>query len=292
MRSALRVVFKTGRGLRTLALNFFAFFGAVSAGLQFYGAVFVPDKPFANPLTVVLIIAGLGILFALWRTWPRSKISQTFNTGAHEVTVDVVVGDILDHKGQIVVGFSDTFDTDTSGDKIIKASSLQGQLLKKRFNNDSAALDQALATDLNNSEATSTEHRANKPLGKLDRYPIGTVAVIGQSVDDRVYALAYSTMGNNLLAQSSVHDVWCALGQLWTSVYEHGQQEPVALPLVGTGLARINYLDRESMLRMALLSFVARSRETFICEKLTVYIHESDRDKINMLELKAFLKTL
>jgi hypothetical protein len=46
------------------------------------------------------------------------------------------------------------------------------------------------------------------------------------------------------------------------------------------------------MLRMSLISFVARSRENLICNELTIYIHPTDQRHINMLELKAFIKTL
>jgi len=292
MKNTLRIVFWTRRGLQTLALRTFAFFGLVSAIVQFYGAVYVPDKSLKHPLAVVLATIGTGFLYGLLRTWPRSKVSRTLEASAHDVTVNVVVGDILKHKGQVVVGFSDTFDTDTDGNKVINARSLQGQLLAQRFNNDPKELDRALASSLRGIAHETTEKRVDKHVGKLSRYPIGTVAVLGTTTDERIYALAYSRMGNNLVAKSSVHDIWCALGQLWSAVYIHGQQQPIAIPLVGTGLARVNYLDRESMLRMTLISFVARSRENLICNELTVYIHPTDQDKINMLELKAFLKTL
>ncbi len=64
------------------------------------------------------------------------------------------------------------------------------------------------------------------------------------------------------------------------------------MPLVGSELARINCLDRESLLKMSLLSFVSRSREELICKDFTVIIHPKDHDKINMLEVEAFLRSL
>jgi hypothetical protein len=86
--------------------------------------------------------------------------------------------------------------------------------------------------------------------------------------------------------------LWQSLGSVWDAVYLHGQRETVAIPIVGSELAKINCLDRESLLRMILLSFVARCREELICKKLVVVIHPKDYDRINMLEVDAFLKTL
>lgn len=287
---ALKIVLSTKRGLRLLALHTFASIGLISAVVQLDSAVYSPSHSSQYPLGVILFTGLASIMYGFVRAWPRGKVSRTFTP--NNITVNVVVGDILRHKGQIVVGFSDTFDTDTQGDKIISSKSLQGQLLKHRYDGDQALLDSVLASSLRGFIPYRTEGRADKPYGKRARYDIGTVAVIGNAPEERVYCLAYSTMKNDLVAESTVHNLWCAVGQLWDAVYTHGQRLPVAMPLIGTGLSRINALDRESLLRMTLLSFVARSREKLVCNELTVYIHPTDRDKINMLELEAFLKTL
>ena len=287
----LRILFVTRRGVRGVTINSLACFGLISASLQFYSVLYGTTIGIINPAYIICLTAFISLAYGIFRTWPKNVVSRTFTANAHDISVTIKVGDILSQNGQIVIGFSDTFDTDTTNNKIISSKSLQGQMLAKKYNGDLNALDLAISTALTNTTHSTTERRSSKE-GKLTRYPIGTVAILEPSANERIYALAYSKMNNNLVAESSVHEVWEALGRLWTAVYEHGQQAPIAMPLVGTKLARINYLDRESMLRMTLLSFVARSREKHFCSELTVLIHESDRDKINMLELAAFLRTL
>lgn len=208
------------------------------------------------------------------------------------MTITLKVGNLFHQPNQLVVGFSDTFDTDTTNDKIISSRSLQGQLLVSRYSNDVHRLDSELSRALASVKPAFTEDRTAKPAGKLDRYELGTVAVLGQSETDRVYAVAYSRMSNDLVAKSSVHDLWLALGSLWDAVYIHGQRRPVSMPLLGSGLARINCLDSESLLKMELLSFVSRSQEELICKELNIVIYESDAEQVNMLEMAAFLKTL
>jgi hypothetical protein len=99
-------------------------------------------------------------------------------------------------------------------------------------------------------------------------------------------------MGNNLVVKSSVDDLWHSLGQLWEEVYAKGQHERVVVPIMGSELARIHCVDRESLIRLILLSFVARSREALLCKELVLVVHPADAMKVNMLEVAAFLKTL
>ncbi len=108
----------------------------------------------------------------------------------------------------------------------------------------------------------------------------------------RVFGVAYTRMGNDLIAHSSVDYLWHSLNQIWDAVYLHGQRERVAIPLIGTEFARISCLDRDSLLKMILLSFVARSREDPVCRELIVIIHPRDYEKINLLEVDTFLQTI
>ena len=108
----------------------------------------------------------------------------------------------------------------------------------------------------------------------------------------RIYCIAYSELGNDLVAKSSVEFLWQSLGTLWDAVYEHGQHEPLSVPIMGSELARIANVDRESLIRLILLSFMARSRERLLCKELTVVVHPTDVTSVNMLEVRAFMGSL
>lgn len=204
--------------------------------------------------------------------------------------ISVRRGDLFQQDGQLVVGFTDTFDTNTENDLIINSGSVQGQLLQRVFNGDIEVLDQALDSTLQPLRSEEIA-RSAKAHGKLRRYPIGTTGVISAG-SRRVYCVAYSRMGNDLVAKSSMDDLWHSLGALWDEVYRRGQHERVVLPIIGSELARIQCVDRESLIRTILLSFVARSREQLLCKELVVVIHPSDATKVNMLEVAAFMRAL
>jgi hypothetical protein len=244
------------------------------------------------PVDQLLILAALAVVaiaWGLWRAWPRSSISR--DLGTPEVKVGVTVGDLFQQDAHLVIGFTDVFDTDMSTGEVIDPSSVQGQFQTRVYNGDAARLDDDLARELGQVPVQHTERQEDKPRGKRERYPIGTVAVLGDS-SRRYFCIAYTEMQNNLVAKSSVDQLWHALSSLWRAVHEKGHRRTVAIPVIGTELARINCLDRESLLKMILLSFVAQSREEVVCRELVVVIHPKDYQRINILEVAAFLRQL
>src|SRR6185312_15848930 len=104
-----RILFGTMRGWKRMAVHSFAAFGLISAVIQFYSAVWVPGHAVAQPLRFALLAAIISLVYGVLRSWPKRSVRRDF--GRPEMSVSVVVGDLLERKGQIVVGFSDTFDT-------------------------------------------------------------------------------------------------------------------------------------------------------------------------------------
>ncbi|MGH7930485.1 MAG: macro domain-containing protein, partial [Candidatus Binatia bacterium] len=219
-----------------MALNTFAAFGLISASIQFWSAVWAPEDGIPYPWWAVLTVVAASLAFGLVRAWPRQQVRREF--GRPDIVVEVRVGDLFDQDGHLVVGFSDTFDTDIESNVIINAKSVQGQLLSRVYGGDRERLDAELKDVLTNEPVAIVEPPGAKRDGKTHRYPIGTVAVLG-SPSRRIFAVAYSKMGNDLIARSSVDHLWHSLNQVWESIYLHGQRERIAIPLIGAEFARI-----------------------------------------------------
>jgi hypothetical protein len=259
MLRPFQLMFGTRRGLGLLLLNAFAAFGLLSALVQFYSAVWVPDVSLPHPGGIALAVVGFAVVYSLARAWPRRRVSREF--GRPDISVVVAEGNLFDQKADLVIGFNDVFDTDTTDGIIINPTSIQGQFLQRIYENNRADLDADLEDALKGKTVLATESRTTKPQGKLDRYPIGTVATLIDPESRRFFCIAYSKMQNNLVAKATVDNMWNSLSCLWDAVYLERSRGTVAMPIVGSELARVDSLDRESLLRMILLSFVARSRE-------------------------------
>ncbi|WP_376735058.1 macro domain-containing protein [Streptomyces broussonetiae] len=263
-----------------------AAFGGVSAVVQFVGQLF-PEA--LDPAPVLGGSVLLCVAWAVARGRQPRAVAQDFRRP--NMTVSVGCGDLFEERAHLVVGFSDTFDTDVHDGIVISGSSVQGQLLHRRYHGDTVRLDSALGAALRHVTPLARETREDKPHGKLDRYPVGTVAVLGTR-PRLVFAVAYSRIGNDFVARSSTEELWLSLNRVWDAVHRHGQLDRVALPLLGSGLSRLHGLDEESLLRLILLSFITRSRERVICRELRIVLRPAEAERVDMTEVAAFLRVL
>ncbi|MBR7838313.1 hypothetical protein KDL01_33900 [Actinospica durhamensis] len=276
-----------GRPGRRFAGEVLAAFGAISALVQFVGQLFPRALAHPGPLTVVAL--GLCLAWGVARARHRPRVIRVFRHPS--TTVAVVPGNLFDQDAHLVIGFSDTFDTDTGEHGPIDAASLQGQLLAREYGGDLPALDRALTAALREVRPCARERRVDRPRGKRLRYPIGTTAVLGRR-PRLIFAVACSRIGNDDVARSSVEDLGVSLHRLWDAIQRHGRLEPVAMPLLGAGLSRLDQVDVESLVRMIVLSFVLRSRERLICRELRIVLRPGDFARIDLRELDALLEIL
>ncbi|MGW7726571.1 macro domain-containing protein [Streptomyces canus] len=247
-----------------------------------------PTTELQGGRTIVWLVA-LSCLWAIMRSIPRKSFGRDFKHPNFSVVVKV--GDLFAEQSGLIIGFTDVFDTSTEDGDIISPRSVQAQFLEKVFHGDASALDEALTVALSGSPVIESESEASKPRGKRDRYALGTVAVIAGG-EYKYYGVAYSRMSNNLVAQSSVDHLWRSLDNVWSALSSSGHLEPVAIPILGSDLAKVGSLGRESLIKMIVLSFVARSRVSLVSRKLTVVVHPSDADEVDLNEVQAFLNSL
>lgn len=193
--------------------------------------------------------------------------------------VDVVLlsGDLFEQAGaNLVVGFTDTFDTATDQDVVISRGSVQGQLVDHLFGGQRRLLDEKLRAGLRGVPAVGTESVRAKPRGRRVRYPVGTTVAV--PVDGRrVFATAYSRLGNDLVARSGHDDLRVSLDSLWASVAVHGMFRPLAVPLIGSGLARVTDLERGELAALIVDSFIdACRRHPALTPELRIVIRPGD----------------
>lgn len=198
-------------------------------------------------------------------------------------SVVVTRGDLFaQHDANLLVGFTDTFDVEMKQDLVISRASAQGQLVDRLYGGDVAALDRDLRRGLQSVAPAGRETTRTKPRGKRIRYPIGTVIAIPRD-GRRVFATAYSRLGNDLVARSCPEYLATALDQVWASAARFGQLAPIAVPMIGSGLSRLTELGPEDVLTMIVESFLRGCREhRTVAAQLRIVLRASDLERTDM----------
>lgn len=271
---------RTRRFRRLFFTHSFAAFGLLSAVA---GAidVFVPGELAKTP-ALVWVLGVLSFLYGLFRAWPR-PIEESYSTPATKISL--VAGDLFDLTGHLVIGTCDTFDT--ASPQIAK-NSVQGQFLDRVYGGDGVQLDAHLRAALADEQVVA---QVNK-LGKTDRYALGTVATLKQQAR-RFFMLAYTSMDERNVAHGTSDGFWSSLSRLWIEVRAESNGGRVCIPVIGGGQSKLSQvLPAEDSVRFIAMSFMLASRAQKICDELVIVALPKQYEKMDHLELQAFLSSL
>ncbi|MFD7326122.1 macro domain-containing protein [Streptomyces sp. NPDC059875] len=283
-RRALLANLRRSTTLGSFARSFLTGLGLV-AGIVGLGSGLFPDLAKEFGLLILTGALSVSLGYGLWTAWPRSSYSREFTVP--RTRVSITVGDLFSQDGHLVIGMTDTFDTEPP--RIIHPTSVQGQFLAQVYANDTARLDAELADALRTTPIVSRESPDAKPRGKLDRYPLGTVAVL-RDAHRSYFGLAYSRMSGECVAESSVPRLWSALTSLWAAIRTEGDLETVNIPTIGLGLARLSgQISQADLVHLIVISFLTASRERVITEHLRIVLSPQSAEHTDLRRLAAFL---
>ena len=231
-----------------------------------------------------LVVIGVGVIWALIECGPKSLVKC--NLKGRDVGIEIRISNIFDVEGAFIISTNSTFDTSIS-EGLISPNSLQGQFTK-RYYDDEEHLNNDLEKSLTEQVPVSLAEKKRK--GKKERFDIGTVAKV-RPKDQLVYLVAIAHMDENGKAYSSYEEVIESLGKLWNYIAAQGELEPLVVPVLGTGLARLT-VEREEMIREIIGSFITACSEKKFAEKLTIVISPEDyrEHDIDLHELENYLR--
>jgi DNA-binding SARP family transcriptional activator len=208
------------------------------------------------------------------------------------VTVVVRCGDMFEQDdANLAMGFGDTFDTAIADDAVISRDSVQGQLLDRLYGGDRRRLDADLRRGLRGVEAVRVENAHDKPRGKRVRYPVGTVVPLPMD-GRRVFGFVHCRQDLDLVTHSTPAELRLGLEQLWRSVRQYGLLRPVAIPLAGSGLARVAGLTREQLMILIIDTFLTSCRDARCASELRIVLRKSQVGRMRISDVARFVETL
>lgn len=192
-------------------------------------------------------------------------------------TLIVEFGDLFRAKAKIrVIGVNRCFDTMVNAE-LISPNSLHGAWLRRYLMSHSREeLDREIDRQLEDREF---EEMPEKRLGKKRRYPAGTVVEIKDG-DICYYLTAMTVLDEGKLTASCTVEAYCtSILRLMQHYNEHGQQEDIALPLLGSGAARIPKKENELLQCMLALIKMGRNHGQ---GNIEIVLREELREKISL----------
>lgn len=232
-----------------------------------------------------IYLFAIVIFCFLFLSKPKLSIEAKLN--GRDVAIEVRVCDAFKLKDSaLVVPINTAFDTDLEAIKSAKTS-IQSQMLKTYYSNNSSYLDLDIANQL--EKELYPYEITNKQLGKQNIYKIGTVIKI-KNKEKLFYLLANSHINENGRAYTTEEDLQEAIAHLWYYICEKGDKGIITIPLIGTGLARAN-VTREKIVHTIIRSFIAACSSKVFCDKLIIAIHPQDiiKTSLNVDSLGSFL---
>ncbi len=226
----------------------------------------------------IMLAVFLGIYVIMWfRANTLNNVSLEINNS----TVVVKFGDIFEENELKVIAFNEYFDTQVDN-KIIADSSLNGIYIKTKVN-DVSELDNRIGTDidLNNKFIKNNSRRI---CGKQKIYKLGTI------FKNEDYLLtAFTKFDDDNRAYLSMPDYINFLLNFWNEIDIIYAGRSVSIPLLGSGITRFkeyNAISEQELLELLIWSFKVSKIKFTYPSKVSIVIHESKKDKINLYKLK------
>jgi hypothetical protein len=228
----------------------------------------------------IFLVILLVIYFLLWR---NAESLEEVSLDIDGSNVMVKKGDIFEQPGFKVIAFNEYFDTQVD-DRIISRQSLNGIFITDHLKITIDELDKYISNYQFDGDEFLRENTARKS-GKKKQYNIGTICVY-----ENYLLTAFSKFDDKNRAYLTMPEYLGFLINFWDKVNRVYAQKSVSVPIFGSGITRIKEhknISDEDLLKIMLWTFRISETRFKYPAKLTIVIHESKIEKVNLLDIKS-----
>ena len=236
---------------------------------------------------VSFLVATLLVLFIF-------KTSHLWKKGKNEVIA--MYGDLLkisfvkNKKDTriVVIPVNDTFDTiveepsELIKHPLVSSETLHGMWINKFCKEEKISPEELNDRIQKNLKLLECEHTTVKrESGNLERYPLGSTAVINGSNGVVFYLFAISSFDEKNNAHVSKRELRESLEKLLQFYYNNGQSKPLFIPLMGTGSSRAGLSHEQSFktIKSSILTF-----DEYITGSVNIVVYKKDRNKVSIFK--------
>lgn len=212
----------------------------------------------------------------------KEKSEKSSYIGSKDTIVSLKLANLLSiKKSAIVIPTNTTFDT-IINDEFISVKSIQGQFQKKFYGNDYSELNNSIKSYLDQFHTNSFSVLQDRTKTNTKRYDIGTVAKVTQR-GQHFYFLAVADVSPTGKPENvTMQNMTKALVGLWDFLSQEGHNEPITIPVIGTGRGGLRDGTLEDVVHESIFSFITKSQDEFVSRKMTVCIYPQSLSDANV----------
>ncbi|MBR3552105.1 MAG: hypothetical protein IKN72_01815 [Clostridia bacterium] len=278
-KAYIQYIFPISQNIIKYVSTFFALFGGYFTFGEILETVFNSQfliELFRRHRIVVFVCA---FVITVWRHKEKSEYMAHLENS--DKTISLKLSNILNLKDPaIVVPTNTTFDT-IMADDFISPKSIQGQFQTKFYGADFSSLDKQIKDSLDEYYSNSFTVLQDRTNTNVNRYDIGTVAKITKK-GQHFYFLAVADINRSGKTENvTMQNLKRALNGLWDYYAVNGHNEPIAIPVIGTGKGGLYDGTLEDVVHETIKSFAIKSKEKFIAKEIIISIYPPSLSKAN-----------
>lgn len=222
------------------------------------------------------------LFFVVFLAYVFEPASVSFKVPNTDTKITLKYSDIFAQDANLLIGVNEFFDGELGAP--VSKNTVHGQLIVRNFNGSVVSFRGAVEPAL--AAAGAVASPTARTIEPSNAYPIGTTV----SVPNGSYIVFLMAMANTDLntskASSDVPRLWTALRQGLQFVHDHGNGEPLAMPLFGNGQSGVK-LEPQHLLRLLVLALVdfATNSNARLPKNVTIVLHESCFEELDIREI-------
>ena len=227
--------------------------------------------------------AVFGIIWLIFDgLWFSGFLKQSIEIKSNGFDTRIVIkfGDIFQEEGWQAIAVNDFFDSIVD-DRFVSSKSLHGILLQKYWAGNTDDWNRQVDEQLTATECSSEKRNG----GKQSRYRIGTTVAVEQA-GNRFLCVALShTDISNQEAKASSSDLHQAVRGLLRKARSVCGDEPLSIPLMGSGLSRVGFKNN-ILVDLILTAIFEETKNNKVTSEIRIVLPKEKASEINLASLQ------
>ena len=204
----------------------------------------------------------------------KNRVEITGN--GFDTKIFIKFDDLFAQGGWKAIGANDFFDSIVDGD-LVSSQTLHGHVINTYWSNKRDAWQNKINASLENAPNTEVE----RDKGNSKRYPIGTTAVATTDNQKMLFVALGETDTSNNVTTATAESLICAVRGLLQKAREVCANEPLYIPLMGSGLGRVG-IKNTILVDLILVAIVEETKQSKITNSITIILPIEKKPEINL----------